>query len=171
MTAQSDEALDALETVAWLHCKDGRVDVAHDKVKSLWEKVRSSMVSNYTVELVRRVDAERAIESLRQQVRERDEHLNRLTGMKFSDRTHAALVCRAEAAERRAKELEQALRSVLDTRNAEAKAMMAWQVAADNFTNAKREQNHAERLLLAASNAEKAARELLDAARKDSHGN
>lgn len=157
MTAQSDEALDALERrLRQIAGSDGPGDDDIERDTGL---------------------AADAIQSLRQQVRELQQtekelrlHIDRRAAGVDPLANH--LRERAEAAERRAKELEQALRSVLDTRNAEAKAMMAWQVAADNFTNAKREQNHAERLLLAASNAEKAARELLDAARSGSaHGN
>lgn len=75
-------------------------------------------------------------------------------------RANAALIASAP-------ELLEALRDVLDTRNAEAKAAMAYTRAHENFSDAGRERVSHERAMYAACEAEKKARAVIAKATGD----
>jgi hypothetical protein len=66
----------------------------------------------------------------------------------------------------RVEELERAVRDLLDTGEAEAKATLAAQVATENFSDPRPEQRQQTAAMLAASAAEKRARAALAAAPK-----
>lgn len=68
---------------------------------------------------------------------------------------------RATAAEAREAKLREALRDVLDTREAEAKATLTVDNATQNFTNPRREFDAMTAAMIAASEAEKRARAAL----------